>query len=240
MADTPLSTLSPIQKLETEKLNLVLNSFGSQLVKPLLLTPTVRNAVNKLNPFAGDNSNRFQDPNRFDQHEAFPTRDNIAQYAGRPVITNVQIQSPNYEVENYNNQTQAFEKSKYAGVSLNLTTVLVDVQMGKRLIKTEINGLNGTVKEFIADGDFAVTIRGAIVNPRGTNYPTTDVQKFLSIMKAPTALVIISDYLQLFPVHNIVVESYTLPQKEGTTNTQLFEINAVSDNPIEIIKIKKA
>jgi len=38
----------------------------------------------------------------------------------------------------------------------------------------------------------------------------------------------------IFNIQNIVVESFSFPQVEGTQNVQLFEVSAVSDDPIEL------
>lgn len=216
--------LSTFNLPSDKKINLVLANFANAYLKPVLLTP---------HPIIADTSHRF------DNHTPFPTRDNVALYAGKPVIETVILECEPYEVETYNDKTKTYDKAKINGTKITLDTVLVDVAISKNVVKTEIDGQNGTVKEYISDGDYKVSIRGAIVNDKGTNYPFDEFKKLNAIVKAPISVAVTSYFLSLFPIHSLVIESVTFPQKEGYTNTQLFEISCVSDNAIDIIKINK-
>ena len=219
-----MDTSGPITShIQSDPISLVVATFGNQLVKPLLFIP---------------NTPIYSDDSRFEQHTPYPTRDNVENFKGKPVIATITLESPAYEVESYDTASQSYKKAKMESVKLDLTTVLVDVQNSKNIVKTAINGLNGTVKEFVAKGDYSVTLRGALVNPTGTAYPLDQVKKLNAILNCPAALNVTSDFLSIFPIHYLVVETWTFPQKEGLTNTQLFEINCYSDNPVDIIKIK--
>jgi Domain of unknown function (DUF6046) len=179
------------------------------------------------------------DKDKFKNHTPFPERDNVELLNGKPVLTTITLESEPYEIETFNEKTKVFEKAKINGTKLVLETVLVDVSMSKNIVTTQIDGLNGTIKEFISDGDYNVSIRGAIVNKRGTAYPKIEVQKLIAITKCPHSIKVTCDYLSLFSIHNLSIEAPTLPQKEGTTNTQLFELNCLSDLAIDVIKINK-
>lgn len=124
-------------------------------------------------------------------------------------------------------------KESDTGQGIYFDTVLFDVEMQKHIVKTAIQGRKGTVKEYISDGDYSITIRGAIVNPGNRNYPSGDVGAFTALMQLPQALYVVSPLLQLFEINTIVVESYRLLQKPGFQNMQLFEIDAISDEPLE-------
>lgn len=122
----------------------------------------------------------------------------------------------------------------YEAWSLSIDAVLVDVSMTRNIIKTPIQGLSGTVKEYIADGDFDITIRGVLVS-QDNAYPQDDFAMLLHLCKIQYALEVQSDYLQIFNIYNLVVEDYSFPQREGFENTQLFELRCVSDQPIELL-----
>jgi hypothetical protein len=196
---------------------LIVAGFGLSTVKTLLYQPGSY-------PKAGDRETVTSNAS---------TRDNL----GRSVFALVSLEAPAHELEIFNSTTKAFERVQMPATSLDLGTVLVDVTLSKNIVTTAVNGLNGTVKEYIADDDYKVTFRGALVNTNGTNFPFADFKKLQDIVKAPVSLKVVSDYLGLFPIHNLVITDYTFPQKEGYTNTQLFEISALSDNPIEITRI---
>ena len=119
--------------------------------------------------------------------------------------------------------------------SLTVNTVLFTVNQSKNIVKTPIQGRNGTVKEYISDGDFDIQIRGIIADPNPDAYPEKEVNKLIEILKVQDNIEIAAQYLNdNFGITNIVIESYALPQNEGFQNMQAFEINAVSDDPIEL------
>lgn len=116
-----------------------------------------------------------------------------------------------------------------------LESVLVEVTQTKNIVTTAIQGRNGTVKEYINDGDYQVKLRGLLSTPRSYSYPVAGVRQLLQILQKKEALEVVSDYLRLFNVYNLVVVSYSLPQVEGFQNTQVFDIDCLSDQPIELI-----
>lgn len=118
---------------------------------------------------------------------------------------------------------------------LEIDTVLIEISQAKNIVKTAIEGRNGTVKEYISDGDYEITMRGAIVGKNAMQYPLEEVEGLIEILKVPDDIEIVSSFLQLFGIQNVVVESYSLPQTEGVMNMQMFEIKLVSDTPIELV-----
>lgn len=120
-------------------------------------------------------------------------------------------------------------------VMLRIDTVLMTINQPKNIVKTPIAGRNGTVKEYISMGDFALDIRGAIVSQYPLVYPKEDVSLFIELMNLPKQLPVASDFLNLFGIEAIVVESYSIAEKLGSRNEVPFEIQAVSDLAEEII-----
>jgi len=119
---------------------------------------------------------------------------------------------------------------------LQIDTVLFDVAMRRNIVTTAIQGRNGTVKEYISDGDYDVTIRGMLVEQSAYAYPADQVRELMRLVQLPQAIIAVSPFLQLFRIFELVVMDYRLSQREGFQNTQLFELNCVSDVPIELIE----
>lgn len=119
---------------------------------------------------------------------------------------------------------------------LRIDLVLMDIQMSKNIVKTVLQGRNGTVKEYISDGDFSVTINGKLYGPGANAYPYDDVNALLSIINAPVAIPVEGDYLKQFNISSLVVESYNMPQEEGIRNYQSFTLNCVSDKELILEK----
>lgn len=112
-----------------------------------------------------------------------------------------------------------------------IDTVVFTIQQSKNIVKTAIQGRSGTIKEYIGNGDYQINIKGVICGDNGV-YPYDDVANLQQYMDAPASLPIVSQFLQQFGIYEVVIESFTLGQREGFYSTQLFEISAVSDSPV--------
>lgn len=126
------------------------------------------------------------------------------------------------------------QNDKKGSLKLQLLWALVEVNMQKNIVKTAVQGRDGTVKEYVSDGDYQVTIRGGLFSSFSYAYPKEDMQTLLSLLALKTPLTVISEYLLQFNIYELVVEDYSFSQKEGVQNVQLFEIKTVSDYPIEL------
>jgi hypothetical protein len=113
--------------------------------------------------------------------------------------------------------------------------VLYTVKFPKHIIKTEINGRNGSVKEYISTGDAEINIKGTIYGPNGT-YPEVDVLALITLCQAPVSFAVTSWYLLDFNITNLVITDYSIPQEAGGISYQNFELNCLSDVPVELLQ----
>jgi hypothetical protein len=111
--------------------------------------------------------------------------------------------------------------------------VLCTISQAKKIVKTEIQGRDGTVKEYIGMDDYEVSINGIIAGANGV-YPMETVQELKKILDAPVPIPVTSNFLNNMDIFNVVVADYTLPQEAGGYSTQNFSISAISDTPIEL------
>jgi hypothetical protein len=117
--------------------------------------------------------------------------------------------------------------------TLTFSSVILTVDFAARIIKTEIQGRNGTVKEYIGEDDATVGIQGVIVGSNG-HYPALEVSKLNDWRRAPVAKAVTSTYLQNLGISNLVVEDCSIPQIAGGYSYQTFTLNCISDLPIEL------
>lgn len=143
---------------------------------------------------------------------------------GTPIVTDVTLKGATYT-------NQAGQKITFDDVVLQ--TVLVNVSQGKRIITTEIQGRDGTVKEYIGMDDYQVAINGIITGPNG-HFPIDEVNALHQLCKAPIPIVVISRYLQNLDIFNLVIKDFAYDQEAGGYSKQNFSINAMSDVPIEL------
>lgn len=112
---------------------------------------------------------------------------------------------------------------------------LIDVSQGKIIVKTPINGNNGTVKEYISLDDHQVTIRGVITNDEANAMPLDQVGEMRSVFKINKSIRVISPLFEKLEIDQLVIEDIQFPALEGFLNVQPFVIKALSDKPIELV-----
>lgn len=116
---------------------------------------------------------------------------------------------------------------------MSFQSILVDISFPRNIVKTEIVGRNGTVKEYIGEGDAQITFRGVMVGNNG-HYPRELIAEFIKIIKAPVAIPVFSVHLQTMGIDSIVFEERTFEQEEGGYSYQGFSVQAISDAAQEI------
>jgi Domain of unknown function (DUF6046) len=92
------------------------------------------------------------------------TRDKDLSYngpLGNPVVTDLTLVGATYT--DHNGKDVSFK-------SIVLTTVLIQVSQARRIVRTEIQGMDGTIKEYIGMDDYQVSINGILTGPNGS-YP---------------------------------------------------------------------
>ena len=113
-------------------------------------------------------------------------------------------------------------------------TALLTVNQSRNIVRTPIQGRNGTIKEYISDGDYEINVTGLIVSPYSGRVPSIDMENIHNILSLQNELVIVSNYLSLFKISYVVVEAYTFEQIEGSLNQIKFTMRLISDEPIEV------
>jgi len=138
--------------------------------------------------------------------------------------TAIRFDAGSYEDSNGN--TISFQQLAYK-------TALVSVGQAKKIIKTEMQGRDGTVKEYIGLDDYSITVTGIITGENGIQ-PTDEVIALKNMLDAPIKIDVVCPYLQTLGIYSLVVESYELPQFEGGISYQNFTIQFSSDIPTEL------
>ncbi len=167
-------------------------------------------------------------------------------YLGTPIFDPIRIKGGNFfELDDINKENPISypDEEGAEGFGLVIPAVIIEVTQSKNIITTAIQGRNGTVKEFISDGDFAITLTGFIIGRNengevkdiGNVFPTDDVKKLSTILKVPDVLTLTSAFLNdIFGINEVVVTDYTIPQREATRNMQPFQISMLSDVSIDL------
>lgn len=165
---------------------------------------------------------------------------NRKSYLNTPVMSNLSICANNYT-------TSAGLQVTFP--DLNFDAVIFEVRQTKNIIYTPIQGRDGTVKEYIGNGDFDIVCKGVIAGVNGrypdkTNGAQVGIQSektinvvdnLLAFLNCNQEVTINSWYLtQIFGVYQIVITDYDLAQEEGMYGLQRFSFTAKSDTPFNV------
>lgn len=175
----------------------------------------------------------------------FQTRDEQAPYIGSKsmlgtyVISNLEFPGGTYKDLNDN---------EISFPAIRFDTVLMGVTQERIIVKTKVAGANGTVKQYISEGDFDITATGRInsitvddgegnltVTDPGNVIPEEEIRRIFNTFMVPESIKVVSDFLELFNVSTVVVDKYDIQEIEGSVNEFSFTIKMSSDTPIELL-----
>lgn len=111
--------------------------------------------------------------------------------------------------------------------------VLITVSQAKKIIRTEIQGRDGTVNEYIGMDDYQVTVNGIITGANGV-HPADDIATLRQVLTAPVAIDVACAYLQNLGIQSLVTMDYTFEQQAGGYSYQTFSITFVSEVPQQL------
>lgn len=142
------------------------------------------------------------------------------------LFTNVEFSTDKSWETNTPGVFKTFPKLKYDGV-------LMSVSQAKKIIKTEIQGRDGTVKEYIGMDDYIVQVNGIIAG-KNRQAPINEVALLKQMLDAPIPIDVSNSFLQNLGIVSLVVDSYELGQQAGGYSYQTFAITFLSDIPQEL------
>lgn len=149
-------------------------------------------------------------------------------YSGVPTLTSLALQ--------------------YKNIRVQLDECVITVNQEKNIVTTPMQGRDGTIKEYISDGDYSISVDAAvcsyIINQNDATdyetaqaYPLSELEDIMAMLKIKDTLEVHSDFLTLFGIQNAIIKTYGMVQ-ETHSNRQSFNIQMLSDTPFEI-KIKQ-
>lgn len=116
--------------------------------------------------------------------------------------------------------------------TLRINDATVNISREKRLIRTPLTGLGGTIKEYIGSGDYDIAITVGVVAVRDggivDEYPEAGISEVREFLEENQSLSVSSTFFALFGISDIVITRFSLRQ-ETHSNRQVIEIQAVSD-----------
>lgn len=123
--------------------------------------------------------------------------------------------------------------TKENGDKLVMSDAVVSLSREKRIVRTALAGLDGTIKEYICNGDYDITIAVGIVAVDESGqivdeYPAAGVGRVKEFLDENKAVTVSSEFLKIFGISRMVVTRFSLKQ-ETHSNRQTLEVRALSD-----------
>lgn len=118
--------------------------------------------------------------------------------------------------------------------TLTLDIALFEINNSRNIVKTQIAGRNGTIKEYMSDGDYQIKIRGCLDSGLSNVPPIKLLNDLRVITECPTSISANCNFLDYFLVNEIVIEEAKIIQNEGARNLVNFELSCISDTPFEL------
>jgi len=120
---------------------------------------------------------------------------------------------------------------------MQLPIAIISVRKINRIVKSDIAGRNGSVKQYIALQDYDITIKGLFNTGIIDTFPKAAMKQLQSITSCTTEVKVQSNFLSLFGINYIVFEECEFNQEEDKgRDEQSFTLNCVSDTPF-VIKV---
>lgn len=117
------------------------------------------------------------------------------------------------------------------GEDLLLDSAIVQVNLPKNIVTTSIQGRNGTVKEYVGNGDYQLSVSGILADRQG--YPKDLVALMRAYMETANPLAVTSELLNLLGIYQVVVTGWNLPA-HPFINCAAYSFTAISDRPVEL------
>lgn len=122
---------------------------------------------------------------------------------------------------------------KEDGETLTINDATVNISREKHIVRTTLVGLDGTIKEYIANGDYdiGITVGITAVDDEGQivdEYPSEGIRKVREFLEENKAIEVTSVFFEIFGIDRMVIARFSMNQ-DTHSNRQVIDIKALSD-----------
>ncbi len=119
------------------------------------------------------------------------------------------------------------------GLEMVFPLAVVSLQRSKQIISTQLVGGDGSIHEFISNGDYEINIYLELMSDGQDLYPEDKMRDFKALAESNKSITVYSKFFELFDIDRIIIKSYSLSQ-ETHSNIQAVSLTAVSDNEYNV------
>lgn len=126
---------------------------------------------------------------------------------------------------------------KANGERLVINDAIAAISRSKNIVSTQVVGMDGTVKEYINEGDYNINIQVGIVAVRNgeivDEYPEDGLRELRAFLDEKAAMEVHSAFFKVFDITTIVIKSFSVSQ-DTASNYQSVSLSAVSDGEYNV------
>lgn len=152
---------------------------------------------------------------------------------GTPVFGSVTFEGGEYNM--YDRSNGSVIKRRYSNYTLPHSCI-VEFSRDANITKTNVIGSTGTVKEIYGKGDWSINIRGiALARRNGTGETAQEqINQLIRWENICDSIPVLGSIFREKEIYNITIENISIQPIVGRWNAIPFQIDAVSDEPIEL------
>ena len=143
---------------------------------------------------------------------------------GKLVFDNIVFESATWTEENEERQADGIK----------LYDAIVNISLNNEIVRTKVTGRKGTIKEFISNDDYNISIQALLVNTTRGKAPEVEVRAANRLLSAPVAIDVVSKFLEWMGIYQIAITNVKISTVPGFVNFKAIEIQALSNLPIDI------
>jgi hypothetical protein len=154
-------------------------------------------------------------------------------YLGTPIFQPIRFLAGNYQVFGSGADNGKVVTARYETWRLPATTT-VEFNRPHQITKSAPASSNGTTKELWAFGDWDVTIRGLILHPDPCRFPKDELAELMRWEQIADGIDVTGQMFRLLGIKRLAIDRISLSRVNGMPNVIPFQIEASSDEPLEI------
>ncbi len=143
---------------------------------------------------------------------------------GKLVFDNIVFESVTWTEDNEERQADGIK----------LYDAIVNISLNNEIVRTKVTGRKGTIKEFISNDDYNISIQALLVNTKRGKAPEAEVRAANRLLSAPVAVDVVSKFLEWMGIYQIAITNVKVSTVPGFVNFKAIEIQALSNLPIDI------
>lgn len=123
------------------------------------------------------------------------------------------------------------------GRTLEMVDAVCSIGRQRNIVTTAMVGMDGTIKEYINEGDYQLNILLGVTPLQGGSiadeYPEEELRELRAFLDTKEALEVHSAFLDIFDIGSIVIKDFSV-QQDTASNYQQVSISALSDEGYNI------